>query len=1170
MSSDRPFQQIPPIFLADVELAQQAAAEYQQSGDPTPLQTAIAAWANILRHPNFATADATFQFAAYHDAAGAYFNHFGATNRLDDLHQAIAHLQQALTLAGDDADARARCLSNLGGLLSQRYAHTGDEADLAAAIQAAEAAVQQTPPDSPDRAARLSNLGQGLSTRYSHTGNPDDLEQAIAVYLEALQQTPPDSPQMASRCNNLASVLQDRYHYSGDTTALDAALQAFEMAVNLTPPQSPDLPLYLNNLGNALRTAYMNTGQLDSLDRAIHYAEQATAQSPKTSFDRAGYLNNLGNALRNRYEATGELTDLNRAVQTYEEAVEMTTAGSVYRPMFLHNLAVGLRNRYFQAGSPEDLERAINYFEAAVQQSPTGSPELPGYLSTLGTALDDRYSQTGSLEDLDRAIATHRQAVAQTPTDAANLPIHLNNLGNALRNRHTRTRQFQDLEAGIANYQQAVDRTPTDSIYRASRLNNLANAWRDRYTHTHQLTDLEQAIQAYEAAIAVVPAEFTERAPLYNNLGNARRDRFHHSRDLNTLNEAVAAYERGLQLTPAQSPEYPSRQNNLAAALKQRFGITGDETDRATARTLFLQAITQGLEMAPEAALLAARSWGDWATERAAWEEAVMAYRYGLQGIEQLFRAQVLRQSKETWLRESQGMAAQAAYALAQVGDLARAVEALEQGLARLLSEVLERDRADLDQLRALGYGERCDRYQAATAQWHRLAQRPLEAPDSERLGETTNFSAVRADLDEAIAEIRQVPGYGNFLKPLTLEAISAAAQAGPVVYIAVTDIGGLALSLKPEGTVAPLWLPALTASSLRQQLVGHDEASAATSYLGAYDQWRQNQQDDSCRDRWFTALDTTTRWLWTVLMGPLVAALAPADRATLIPVGVLGLLPLHAAWVEDATQPTGRCYGLDRLMLTYAPNARGLIAAQAIAARQLPETLLAIADPQPVKAAPLDYAESEVAVAASVLPRHQVLSHGDATRDRVQAVLPDYTVLHCCCHGYVNWAEPLASGLMMAGDEVLSLGDVLELRLTGARLAVLSACETGVAGVALPDEVVSLPTGLLQAGFAGVAASLWSVEDVSTTMLMVRFYQLWRVAGWEPGAALRGAQRWLRDTTNGEKAAYFKGLLSGGAEVGVDVGTVDRLYKAVVLAEPGERSFDHPFRWAAFHYVGV
>ena len=52
--------------------------------------------------------------------------------------------------------------------------------------------------------------------------------------------------------------------------------------------------------------------------------------------------------------------------------------------------------------------------------------------------------------------------------------------------------------------------------------------------------------------------------------------------------------------------------------------------------------------------------------------------------------------------------------------------------------------------------------------------------------------------------------------------------------------------------------------------------------------------------------------------------------------------------------------------------------------------------------------------------------------------------------------------------------------------------------------------------------------------------------------------------------AAYFKGWLSGGVEVGVDVKTVDRLYKAVVLVDPRERGFSRGFYWAAFGYVGV
>jgi CHAT domain-containing protein len=120
------------------------------------------------------------------------------------------------------------------------------------------------------------------------------------------------------------------------------------------------------------------------------------------------------------------------------------------------------------------------------------------------------------------------------------------------------------------------------------------------------------------------------------------------------------------------------------------------------------------------------------------------------------------------------------------------------------------------------------------------------------------------------------------------------------------------------------------------------------------------------------------------------------------------------------------------------------------------------------------------------------------------------------------------------------------------------------------PDEVISLPTGLLQAGFAGVAASLWSVVDLSTMLLLMRFYHFWREENHQPAEALCQAQRWVRDTTNGEKLAYFKGLMQSPSISKIPVSTVDYLYKTLILSSPGDRDFAHPFHWAAFSYVGV
>lgn len=45
--------------------------------------------------------------------------------------------------------------------------------------------------------------------------------------------------------------------------------------------------------------------------------------------------------------------------------------------------------------------------------------------------------------------------------------------------------------------------------------------------------------------------------------------------------------------------------------------------------------------------------------------------------------------------------------------------------------------------------------------------------------------------------------------------------------------------------------------------------------------------------------------------------------------------------------------------------------------------------------------------------------------------------------------------------------------------------------------------------------------------MLLSRFYDLWRTEGHEPSEVIRQAQHWIRDTTNGEKVAYFKDFLT-------------------------------------------
>jgi CHAT domain-containing protein len=147
--------------------------------------------------------------------------------------------------------------------------------------------------------------------------------------------------------------------------------------------------------------------------------------------------------------------------------------------------------------------------------------------------------------------------------------------------------------------------------------------------------------------------------------------------------------------------------------------------------------------------------------------------------------------------------------------------------------------------------------------------------------------------------------------------------------------------------------------------------------------------------------------------------------------------------------------------------------------------------------------------------------------------------------------------------DGDLTLPEIFDLHLERPRLAVLSACETGVPGLELPDEVESLPGGMMQAGIPGVVGSLWSVNDLSTAMLITLFYDFWREKQLPAPEALRQAQIWLRDLAQDEEKLTALETTAAGVRLSAD--QADALYKLGTL-----RDFSHPFYWAAFTYTGI
>ncbi|WP_129630006.1 CHAT domain-containing protein [Candidatus Oscillochloris fontis] len=1037
---------------------------------------------------------------------------------------------------------RLTVLNNAGGTFLRRYWSCGQSADLDRALDLRKEALDNTLPDSPDRAMILNNLGNSLRTRYARSGQMEDLEQALVVWQQAVASTPPASSDRAVYLNNLGSGMRARYTRSGRLEDLIQALDCYEQALASTSPDSPDWVSILNNLGLGLHDRYIRSGRLEDLEQALEVWQQAVAMSPHESPDRAGYLNNLGIGMSLRYARSGRLEDLEQALDCYAQAVARTPPDSPDRAMYLSNLGNGLCGRYARSGRLKDLEQALEVYQQAVDSTTPDSPDYVRYLSNLSNGLRDRYARSGRLEDLEQALEYYAQALANTESDSPEWASILTNLGLCLCDRYARNRNMEDLEQALGFWQQAVSSTAPNAPDRAGYLNSLGIGLSYHYALSGRQEDLQQSLMYYTQAV---------------------------------------------DSTAPDSPNMPIFLTNLGKGLRDRYALSGQLNDLEQAQHAYASACERGQIVAPEVALTASQTWGRWASARAAWDEAVRAFETGLVTIEQLHRSQLRRSDQEAWLHDARGLHIQAAYALVRLGQPAlrqRAVEVAEIGRARGLGETLARDRSDLSAIEQIA-PQLVERYRAAASQVRSFehadrATSPQSGPPppTTHQDRIVQILAAREELDAVIEAIRNLPGYATFLRSPTYADIAAVAMPQtPLVYLLTTPHGSLAL-IVTAGADQPevLLLDSFTQEMLDALLITREGDQVVGGYL-------PGQLGDH---QWLTAaLDTALPIFGTQIIAPLAAWLRErnAHGVTLIPTGLLSLLPLHAATYTLDGQT--RCL-LDEFDVAYAPSARMLATAQREnQQRHAALHLAGVGNPT----RDLNYAGPELVAICELLPSaaSTPFYKEDARRHALWSALPTATIAHFSCHGsFAN--DPLDAALYLAGGDRITLRDLVAgdtSALANLRLVVMSACQTALSDFQrVPDESIGLPGGFLQTGVPAVVGTLWSVDDLSTALLMHRFYELYLqgdsaldVRPQQPARALRLAQRWLREITYRDLQVY----LEHHEALKMDAQTTSRLpwlliEEGLLKAEIGqnqhrtERPFAPPRYWAPFAFYGV
>ncbi|MBD2015204.1 CHAT domain-containing protein [Microcoleus sp. FACHB-53] len=280
-------------------------------------------------------------------------------------------------------------------------------------------------------------------------------------------------------------------------------------------------------------------------------------------------------------------------------------------------------------------------------------------------------------------------------------------------------------------------------------------------------------------------------------------------------------------------------------------------------------------------------------------------------------------------------------------------------------------------------------------------------------------------------------------------------------------------------------------------------------------------------------------------------------DQVILIPHWFLHRLPLHALPLPDGSCVID-CFPRG---VRYAPSCQLLQLAQN---QHRPDFsyFFAVQDPSQ----DLAYSNLEVETIRHYFqPANHVLVKDAATKEALNKFpyvdhLRSAHCIHFACHGSFDFVFPLQSHLKLA-DKPLFLREIFNLDLNQCRLVTLSACETGLSDITISDEYISLPSGFLYAGAASVVSTLWTVDDIASALLMIRFYENLQT-DLTVAVALNIAQTWLRDATTAELQAWADHLKLASE-------LSQQIEEALDWFDSDEKPFQAPYYWAAFCTIG-
>ncbi|MBI4848903.1 MAG: tetratricopeptide repeat protein [Nitrospirae bacterium] len=278
--------------------------------------------------------------------------------------------------------------------------------------------------------------------------------------------------------------------------------------------------------------------------------------------------------------------------------------------------------------------------------------------------------------------------------------------------------------------------------------------------------------------------------------------------------------------------------------------------------------------------------------------------------------------------------------------------------------------------------------------------------------------------------------------------------------------------------------------------------------------------------------------------------------RIGIVPHSVLHYLPFHALLNNNK-------FLIEEYEMFYTPSASVLKFVYE-KRKELKGKVLAFGNPSlGDDTLNLPFAEDEVKMIKAAYPDTSLYLKEKATEDKAKTLSSGYDIIHFASHGELNPAAPMFSSIRLAKDKDedgrLEVNEIFNLNLRNTSLVTLSACETGLGKLTNGDELTGLSRAFIYAGTPSIVASLWRVNDQSTSELMRIFYR--NLKSHPKSESLRMAQlEMIRGKTG-------KGIVRGvgGITPSKENKPESREESRSSLTVDGS----HPYFWAPFILIG-